>query len=136
KLMETKSVDVARKITIAIGCALIFLGLLGIIFLVNKNNPMTFIYIVGIVLFGFQFAIGNIQTISSDLLKGPSVGTLAGLAGSVAAVSVIIMNWLIPIITTRSYTPAFIIIAILAPMTVISLYALIKRIEPVEKKLK
>jgi len=133
KLMEKKSVDAARKITIAIGGTLIFLGLLGIIFLVNKDNPMTFIYIVGIVLFGFQFAIGNIQTISSDLFRGPSVGTLAGLAGSVGAVSVIVMNWLIPKITTNSYTPAFIIIAILAPMAVFSILGLIKKIEPVRK---
>ena len=134
KLMETKSVDAARKISITIGCVLIFLGLLGIIFLVDENNPMTFIYIVGIVLFGFQFSIGNIQTISSDLFRGPSVGTLAGLAGSVAAFSVIIMNWLIPKITETSYTPAFVIIAILAPMAILSIMLLIKKIEPVIKK--
>ncbi|MDO6738413.1 MFS transporter [Wenyingzhuangia sp. 2_MG-2023] len=132
KLMETKTVDVARKTTISIGGALIFLGLLGIIFLVNENNPMTFIYIVSVVLFGFQFAIGNIQTISSDLFSGPSVGTLAGLAGTVAAVSVIIMNTLIPLIASVSYTPAFIVIAILAPMAVASILLLIKKIEPVK----
>lgn len=132
KLIETKSVDMARKITISIGCSLIFIGLLGIIFLVDKDNAMSFIYIVGLVLFGFQFSIGNIQTISSDLFKGPSVGTLAGLAGSIGAISVIIMNWLIPKITTISYTPAFIIIAILAPLTVLSIFVLIKKIEPVE----
>ncbi|NIJ45754.1 ACS family hexuronate transporter-like MFS transporter [Wenyingzhuangia heitensis] len=131
KLMETKSVDVARKTTITIGGALIFLGLLGIIFLVNENNPMTFIYIVAVVLFGFQFAIGNIQTISSDLFSGKSVGTLAGLAGTVAAISVIIMNTLIPLIASVSYTPAFIVIAILAPLAVGSIYVLIKKIEPV-----
>lgn len=134
KLMETKSVDAARKISIAIGCVLIFLGLLGIIFLVDENNPMTFIYVVGVVLFGFQFSIGNIQTISSDLFRGPSVGTLAGLAGSVAAFSVIIMNWLIPKITEISYTPAFVIIAVLAPMAILSIIVLIKKIEPVIKK--
>ena len=132
KLMETKSVDAARKITITIGGALIFLGLLGIIFLVTEKNPMTFIYIVAIVLFGFQFAIGNIQTISSDLFRGPSVGTLAGLAGTVAAVSVIIMNSLIPMIASVSYTPAFVVIAVLAPLAVLSIYVLIKRIRPVE----
>ena len=132
KLMEKRSVDAARKITITIGGVLIFLGLLGIIFLVTENNPMTFIYIVAVVLFGFQFAIGNIQTISSDLFRGPSVGTLAGLAGTVAAVSVIIMNWLIPKIAATSYTPAFIVIAVLAPLAVLSIYGLIKKIRPVE----
>tara|TARA_R110000744_G_scaffold129777_4_gene237251 strand:+ start:861 stop:2138 length:1278 start_codon:yes stop_codon:yes gene_type:complete len=135
KLMEKKSVDAARKITITIGGALIFLGLVGIIFLVNENNPMTFIYIVAVVLFGFQFAIGNIQTISSDLFRGPSVGTLAGLAGTVAAVSVIIMNSLIPMIAQVSYTPAFIVIAVLAPLAVLSIYILIKNIRPVEVEL-
>jgi len=132
KLMEKYSVDFSRKVSILIGGILIFLGLMGIIFFVKGNNPMTFIYIVGVVLFGFQFAIGNIQTLSSDLLKGPSVGTLAGLAGTVAAISVIIMNWLIPKITTVSYTPAFIIIAILAPLAVLSIYILIRKIKPVE----
>ena len=130
--MEKHSVDYSRKLSILIGGVLIFLGLLGIIFLVKGNNPMTFIYITALVLFGFQFAIGNIQTLSSDLLKGPSVGTLAGLAGTVAAVSVIIMNWLIPKITTVSYTPAFIIIAVLAPLAVLSIYVLIRKIRPVE----
>lgn len=133
KLMETKTVDAARKITITIGCSLIFLGLLGIIFLVTEKNPMTFIYIVSVVLFGFQFAIGNIQTISSDLLRGPSVGTLAGLAGTVAAFSVIIMNTLIPLIAEVSYTPAFVVIAVLAPMAVLSIFILIRKIEQVEK---
>ncbi|MBT8283113.1 MAG: MFS transporter [Muriicola sp.] len=132
KLMEKHSVDYSRKISILIGGILIFLGLMGIIFFVKGDNPMTFIYIVALVLFGFQFAIGNIQTLSSDLLKGPSVGTLAGLAGTVAAVSVIIMNWLIPKITTVSYTPAFIIIAVLAPLAVLSIYVLIRKIKPVE----
>lgn len=94
---------------------------------------MSFIYIVGIVLFGFQFAIGNIQTISSDLFRGPSVGTLAGLAGSVGAVSVIIMNWLIPKMTVESYTSAFITIAICALCAALSIFILIKEIKPVRK---
>lgn len=94
---------------------------------------MTFIYIVSIVLFGFQFAIGNLQTLSSDLFKGPSVGALAGLAGSIGALSVIVMNWLIPKITTVSYTPAFIIIAVLAPLTIVSIFFFIRKIEQVEK---
>ncbi|MDC6352212.1 MFS transporter [Zeaxanthinibacter sp. PT1] len=132
KLMESRSVDFARKTSILIGVILIFMGLLGIIFFVSGENPMTFIYIVGVVLFGFQFSIGNIQTLSSDLLRGPSVGTLAGLAGTVAAISVIIMNWLIPKITTVSYTPAFIIIAVLAPLSMLSIYILIRKIRKVE----
>ena len=132
-LMKTKSVDAARKITITLGGLLVFLGFVGIIQFVGENNFMTFIYLAGLVLFGFQFAIGNIQTISSDLFRGPSVGTLAGLAGSVAAVSPMIMNWFIGRITTESYIPAFIAITISVILGVVSIFVLIKKIEPVRK---
>ena len=133
-LMKTKSVDAARKITITLGGLLVFLGFVGIIQFVGENNFMTFIYLAGLVLFGFQFAIGNVQTISSDLFRGPSVGTLAGLAGTVAAVSPMIMNWFIGKITTEgSYTPAFIAITISVILGVLSIFVFIKKIEPVRK---
>ena len=80
---------------------------------------------------GFQFAIGNIQTISSDLFRGPSVGTLAGLAGTIAALSPMIMNWFVGRITTSSYTPAFIAITVSVVLGVVSLFVLIKKIAPV-----
>ena len=132
-LMKTKSVDKARKITISLGGLLVFIGFVGIIQFVGENNFMTFIYLAGLVLFGFQFAVGNVQTISSDLFRGPSVGTLAGLAGTVAAVSPMIMNWFIGRITTQSYTPAFIAITISVILGVLSIFILIKKIEPVRK---
>ncbi|MDB4738321.1 MFS transporter [Flavobacteriaceae bacterium] len=132
-LMKSKSVDSSRKITIATGGLLVFIGFVSIIQFVGENNFMTFIYLAGLVLFGFQFAIGNIQTISSDLFRGPSVGTLAGLAGTIAAVSPMIMNWFIGRITTESYTPAFIAITVSVILGVLSIFVLIKTIEPVRK---
>ncbi|MCH1518394.1 MAG: MFS transporter [Flavobacteriaceae bacterium] len=132
-LMKTKSVDAARKITISVGGLLVFIGFVSIIQFVGENNFMTFIYLAGLVLFGFQFAIGNVQTISSDLFRGPSVGTLAGLAGTIAAVSPMIMNWFIGRITTESYTPAFIAITVSVILGVLSIFILIKKIEPVRK---
>ena len=133
QLMKTLSVDTSRKITIALGGALILLAFVCIITLVKENNFMTFIYFAGLALFGFQFAIGNIQTISSDLFRGPSVGTLAGLAGSIAAVSPMIMNWFVGQITTSSYTPAFIAICVSVILGVASIFFLIKNIGPVRK---
>ena len=132
-LMKTKSVDAARKLTITIGGLLVFIGFVSIIQFVGENNFMTFIYLAGVVLFGFQFAIGNVQTISSDLFRGPSVGTLAGLAGTIAALSPMIMNWFIGQITTASYTPAFIAITVSVLLGVLSIFILIKTIEPVRK---
>lgn len=133
QLMIKLSVDAARKITITLGGALILIAFVCIITLVKENNFMTFIYFAGLALFGFQFAIGNIQTISSDLFRGPSVGTLAGLAGTIAAVSPMIMNWFVGQITTQSYTPAFIAICVSVVLGVVAIFALIKNIGPVRK---
>ena len=132
-LMNKVNLDKSRKRVISIGAAIIVIGILGAILF--ADTPMKFVSFVFIVLFGFQFSISNIQTIPSDLLNGKSVGTLAGLGGSIGAVSVIIMNWLIPKITTESYTPAFIILAVLAPLAVLSIYILIKEIKPIENEI-
>ena len=131
QLMKKYSVDLSRKLTIVIGGVLILLAFVSIITFVREDNFMAFIYFAGMALFGFQFAIGNIQTISSDLFRGPSVGTLAGLAGTVAALSPMIMNWFVGQITTSSYTPAFIAISISVALGVVSVFALIKKIGPV-----
>ena len=126
------SVDVSRKRTIWIGGLLMFLGLVATILF--ADTPTRFVLIVAMVLFGFQFAISNIQTIPSDLFSGKSVGTLAGLGGTVGIFSVIIMNFLIPVITKTSYTPAFILIAVFVPLGVFSVYKFCKTIGPVENE--
>jgi ACS family hexuronate transporter-like MFS transporter len=133
ELMKKYSVDISRKATIVFGAILILMGFVGIITLVKQDNFMTFIYLAGLALFGFQFAIGNIQTLSSDMFSGPSVGTLAGMAGTVAAVSPMIMNWFVGKITTNSYTPAFIAICIAVVLGVLAILVLIKKVEPVKK---
>lgn len=126
------TVDTARKRSIWVGGVLMFFGLLATIFF--ADTPTKFVGIVAVVLFGFQFAISNIQTLPSDLFSGKSVGSLAGLGGTVGVFSVIIMNFLIPVITKTSYTPAFILIAVFVPLGVISVYIFCKRIGPVEFK--
>jgi ACS family hexuronate transporter-like MFS transporter len=126
------SVDIARKRTILIGGALMFLSLIATILF--ADTPLIFVIIVSVVLFGFQFAISNIQTLPSDLFSGKSVGSLAGLGGTVGIFSVIIMNFLIPVITKVSYTPAFILIAVFVPLGVLSVYVFCKNIGPVEIK--
>ena len=131
--INRSSVDFGRKISIVLGGTLIILAFVGIILFVKETNFMLFIYLAGVALFGFQFAIGNIQTLSSDLLKGPSVGTLAGLAGTVAAVSPMIMNWFIGQITSGgSYIPAFIAITISVGLGVLAIFFFIRKVRLVE----
>lgn len=128
-IARTQSVDKGRKNAIIIAGIIMFSGLLATIFL--GDTPMKFVIIVSFVLFGFQFAIGNIQTLPSDLFDKKSVGTLAGFGGMIGVVSVIIMNFLIPVITKTSYTPAFIIIAVFVPLGVLSVFTFIKKIKQV-----
>ena len=128
EIIKRTSTDFGRKASIVIGSLLI--GFVSIILFVNDSNYMTFIYLAGIALFGFQFAIGNIQTLSSDLFRGPSVGTLAGLAGTVAAFSPMIMNWFIGRITEAgSYTPAFLAITASVVLAVLAILLLIKKVQ-------
>jgi len=131
RLMKSLTVDLSRKMTIVVGALLILMSFVSIILFVKEDNFMTFIYLAGVALFGFQFAIGNIQTIASDLFRGPSVGTLAGLAGTIAAISPMIMNWFVGKITLSSYTPAFVAITVSVALGVVSLFVLIRKIGPV-----
>lgn len=133
EIIKRTSVDSGRKASIVLGSLLIIAGFVSIILFVNDSNYMTFIYLAGVALFGFQFSIGNIQTLSSDLFRGPSVGTLAGLAGSIAAVSPIIMNWFIGRITQgESYTPAFIAITVSVGLGVLAIFFFIRKVKLVE----
>ena len=129
-VIKSKGVDFGRKASIVVGALLIIVAFVSIILYVKDDNFMTFIYLAGVALFGFQFAIGNIQTLSSDLFRGPSVGTLAGLAGTLAAVSPIIMNWFIGQITDGgSYNPAFIAITVSVALGVLAVYIFIPKIK-------
>ena len=132
-MIKRTSVNFGRKASIVIGSLLIIIGFICIMMFVGDSDYMAFIYLAGVALFGFQFAIGNIQTLSSDLFKGPSVGTLAGLAGTVAAFSPIIMNWFIGNITKGgSYTPAFIAITLSVVLAVVSIFFLIRKVQLVK----
>jgi ACS family hexuronate transporter-like MFS transporter len=129
-ISKTNSINKGRKTTIFIGGIIMVLGLIATILI--ADTPEKFVAIVFIVLFGFQFAIGNIQTLPSDFFSGKSVGSLAGLGGMVGVFSVIIMNFLVPVVAKVSYTPIFIAIAIFVPLGVGSIYYFAKNIKSVE----
>ena len=131
-IANTNSINKGRKTTIVIGGIIMVLGLIATILF--ADTALKFVLIVSAVLFGFQFAIGNLQTIPSDLFSGKSVGSLAGLGGMVGVFSVIIMNFLVPRIAEVSYTPIFIGIAIFVPLGITAIYFFARKIEPVEKE--
>lgn len=130
-MVNGATVDQARKRTILVGCAIMFVGLIATI--LAGDTALKFVAIVAVVLYGFQFVISNIQTIPSDLFSGKSVGFLAGMGGTVGIFSVIIMNFLVPVITERySYTPIFIMIAVFVPLGYLSINFFAKEIKSID----
>ncbi len=131
-IAKTGSINKGRKTTIVIGGVIMLLGLIATI--LYGDTALKFVLIVCMVLFGFQFAIGNVQTLPSDFFSGKSVGSLAGLGGMIGVFSVIIMNFLVPIVANISYTPVFIAIAVFVPLGIGAIYFFARNIKPIEEK--
>ncbi|GAA4848784.1 MFS transporter [Algivirga pacifica] len=126
-----KTVNSARKTVITTGGLIMFAGL--VVTVLAAKSALAFVIIVSFVLLGFQFAIGNIQTLPSDFFNGASVGSLAGLGGTVGVFSVILMNFLVPVIVEQvSYTPIFAMIALFVPLGVLAIYMLARDIKPIK----
>ncbi len=114
------SVNFARKTAIALGCGIMLPALL---FSAVAATPMLAMLLIAVILFGFQTAIGNIQTLPSDYFSGKTVGTLAGISGTSAVVSVIITIQLVPIMTEGgNYAPFFILGALLCPLALAAIW--------------
>ena len=79
--------------------------------------------------------MNNIQTLPSDFFSGHSVGSLAGLGGTSAVFGVLVFStWLIPVLSTKSYVPVFLMGALLVPMGVMSIFLFGGKIENIEIK--
>jgi len=126
------TVDKTRKLTITLGCAIMLPALLA---MANPGAPVIAVLIMAVILFGFQTAIGNVQTLPSDFFGGKSVGTLAGLAGMAAKLGAVGLTSLVPWLTQGgNYTPAFVIGAALAVLACASVWVLCPKIEPLKAK--
>ena len=121
------SVNRTRKSVIALGGVIMLASLL---LTIQAATPLMAVLLMAAILFGFQTAIGNIQTLPSDFYSGNSVATLAGFAGTAAKLAVVGLNFLIPAITMDSYAPAFAVGAALAILTVLAVFVLCPNIKP------
>lgn len=123
------SVDRARKWAITVGCVIMGPALLGAVL---ATSPLFAVLTIAAVLFGFQVAIGNVQTLPGDIFGGKSVGSLAGIAGMAAVAGTLITTWLVPAMTKTSYAPIFILVAALVPMALIATWVITGPIEKIE----
>ena len=125
------SVNKVRKFVIALGGLIMLVSLL---MTMKAATPTAAVLLMAAILFGFQTAVGNIQTLPSDFFSGESVGSLAGYAGTAAKLAVVGLNFLIPVITVNSYAPAFAVGAALAILTVLSVWILCGKIHPLSPR--
>ena len=133
RLSSGWSVNATRKLTITLGCLIMLPALLA---MANPGNPTIAVLIMAVILFGFQTAIGNVQTLPSDFFGGKSVGTLAGFSGMAAKLGAAgLSTYLIPWLTTGgNYTPAFIVGAALAIIAMASVWILCGTIAPLKPR--
>jgi ACS family hexuronate transporter-like MFS transporter len=122
------SVDRSRKVVILIAALLMPAG----IFAAFANDAMVALALIGVVLFGFQVWINNVQTLPSDFFSDKAVASVAGLGGTGAGIGSIIFTfstgW---VVDHFSYVPVLVAAGLLAPLGTLVLFALsgpIKRI--------
>ncbi len=126
------NVNKTRKTVITLGC-LIMLPCFWL--LTDPGSPVNAVIIMAVLLFGFQTAIGNIQTLPSDLFGKKTVGTLSGFAGMSAKFAGVGLTSLVATLTMGgNYTPAFIVGAVLTLIVLASVWFLCKKIEPIQHK--
>ena len=122
------SVDRARKLVILIAALLMPAG----IFAAYADSAMTALVLIGVVLFGFQVWINNVQTLPSDFFSDKAVASVAGLGGTGAGIGSMIFifgtGWAVD---HFSYVPVLVVAGLLAPLGTLVLFALagpIKRV--------
>lgn len=126
------TVDKTRKMVITLGCLIM---LPSFYFLANPGSPVYAVIIMAVILFGFQTAIGNVQTLPSDFFSGKTVGTLAGFAGMAAKLAAAGLTVLVPWLTRGgNYTPAFIVGGLLAIIALAAVWLLCPRIEALKPR--
>ncbi len=126
------STDATRKFTITLGCLIMLPCLLLMAVASTATVALTLMFLI---LFGFQTAIGNVQTLPADFLGKKTVGTLSGVAGMAAKLTGFLLTLLVPILTAgANYAPVFILGSALALTAIAAIWLLCGKIEPLKPR--
>ena len=126
------TVNKTRKFTIILGCLIMLPALLAMSVAVT---PVLALALMFIILFGFQTAIGNVQTLPSDFYGGKTVGTLSGFSGMAAKLAAPGLTYLVPWLTMgANYAPVFVLGAALALTAIASIMFLCGDIRPLKPR--
>jgi len=123
------SVDWSRKAVILFAALLMPAGILAAF----VSDPLLALALIGVVLFGFQVWINNVQTLPSDFFPDTSVASVAGLGGTGAGIGSMIFilttGW---VVDHFSYVPILVIAGVLAPLGTFVLFSLCGKIHRLE----
>jgi ACS family hexuronate transporter-like MFS transporter len=115
------SVDRARKTVILFAAFLMPAGILAAF----VSDPLIALGLIGVVLFGFQVWINNVQTLPSDFFPDKAVASVAGLGGMGAGIGSMIFifttGW---VVDHFSYVPVLVAAGLLAPIGTVVLFTL------------
>ncbi|MGN6269769.1 MAG: MFS transporter [Sphingomonas sp.] len=122
------AVPLARKSVVTLGGAIMLPALL---LTTTAGSPLVAVVLIAAILFGFQVAINNIQTLPGDYFAGGAVATLTGISGTAAVAGTLITTWLVPAMTRHGYAPIFILAAAIVPLGVAAVWLLAGRTAPI-----
>lgn len=115
------SVDRARKVVILVAALMMPAGILAAF----ARDPFTALMLIGLVLFGFQVWINNVQTLPSDFFSDRAVASVAGLGGVGAGIGAMIFTlttgW---VVDHFSYVPILVAAGLFAPLGTLILFTL------------
>jgi len=121
------TIDRSRKITLAMGAALMPASLL------ITTSPLNLaIVLFSMALFGHQFWSTILQTLAADIFPSTSVGSVAGLMGAAGSVGAMFFNYLVGILLSHyaAYPVVFTAIGLLYPLSLIIIWLMVRKIEP------
>jgi MFS transporter, ACS family, hexuronate transporter len=122
------SVNAGRKTAITIGTVLMPAGMAA----AWVASPYQALACISVTLFGFQFWVGNVQTLASDFFPVSAVGSIAGFAGTAAGIGAMIFTlstgW---VVDHFSYTPILVAAGLLGPTATAVLFLVGGPVHPV-----
>jgi ACS family hexuronate transporter-like MFS transporter len=125
------TVDRARKAAMTAGALLPPAGILAM----RAESPYTALVFMGVVLFGFQVWVNNLQTLPSDVFPRSAVASVFGLGGTAAAIASVMYNWGTGrVVDHLGYAPVFVTAGVLGPLGLTVVLLLAGRIAPLRRE--
>lgn len=121
------SIDLARKIPLAISAALLPASL----FITDASLSSAIVFFC-MAMFGHQAWSTIVQTLPADIFPSKVIGSVAGLMGCVGTYGAMLFSLAIGfVIEQYGYGPAFIVAGVLHPVSFILILIIIRKVEPV-----